>query len=320
MNGQSPNRPQVEDPFSCRAWSAIEVISDNATANAQATAELRFEEEIETALEEEAFEKVIEIGDSFVASGRVDSSSRPEPLIAYILYMKAIAYEQLEDFQAMIEVSNDIIERFGTFNDLQPQLVALALINKGFAQVQRGEFGAAISSYDEVIERFGISNLSNLQGSVATALLQKCNIQVEVDNAEEALHTCEELERRCGVLSKDEKIWFEWRVMFMRTRVMLALEKCREALEVFRSGYAAFPLNDEVTMHAMQLIVPTLIANGASERDLIEILSSDKEKLDALVPLIVALLQRTGEEVRAPVEVLEVAKDINKDIERRMAD
>ena len=61
-----------------------------------------------------------------------------------------------------------------------------------------------------------------------------------------------------------------------------------------------------------------MIARGASERDLIEILSSDKEKLDALVPLIVALRQRAGEEVRAPVEVLEVAKDINKDIERRM--
>ena len=151
------------------------------------------------------------------------------------------------------------------------------------------QFGAAISSYDEVIKRFGTSDLPNLQGSVAAALLQKCNIQVEVDSAAEALHTCEELERRHSVLSKDEKIWFEWRVMFMRTRVMLALEKCREALEVFRSGYAAFPLNDEVTMHAIQMIVPELIAQGVSERDLIEILSSDKEKSDALVPLIVAL-------------------------------
>ena len=72
-------------------------------------------------------------------------------------------------------------------------------------------------------------------------------------------------------------------------------------------------------MSEMQGIVPDLIANGASERDLIEILSSDKEKLDALVPLIVALRERTGEVVRAPVEVLEVAKDINKDIDAKMA-
>ena len=87
----------------------------------------------------------------------------------------------------------------------------------------------------------------------------------------------------------------------------------------FRSAYAAFPLNDEVIMREMQKVVINLIAHGASERDLVEILSSDKEKSDALVPLIVALRQRAGEEVRAPVEVLEVAKDINKDIERRMA-
>ena len=443
------NRPHVEDPFLRRAWSAIEDISDNATANAQATAELCLEKEIDAAIEKKAFERVIEIVDRFVTSGGMDSSLMPESLMAYILHMKAIVYEQLEDFQAVIVVSNEmvehfgdtrdisilwrmalvlvhgararrklgnfeaatatcdeVVERFGTFNDPQfQQLVALALIEKGsaqgklgdfeavtaaydevvkrfgdsdapdlqipvaaalsdrgdtqvqlgefgtaissydevikrfgtsdvsdlqdsvaaalsgkgFAQVQLGKFEAAILSYDKVIERFGTSNLFNLQGSVATALLQKCNIQIEMDRVEEALHTCEELERRHGILSKDEKIWFGWRTMFMRTRVLLALKKCREALEAFRSGYAAFPLNDEVTMHAMQLIVPELIAHGASERELVEILSSDKEKSGALAPLIVALRERTGEEVRAPVEVREVAKDIRKDIEARMA-
>ena len=65
--------------------------------------------------------------------------------------------------------------------------------------------------------------------------------------------------------------------------------------------------------------MPELIATGASTHELVEILSSDKAKSDALAPLIVALRQRTGEEVRAPVEVLEVAADIRERIEARAA-
>ncbi len=42
-------------------------------------------------------------------------------------------------------------------------------------------------------------------------------------------------------------------------------------------------------------------------------------KASALLPLIVALRQRTGEAVRVPVEVLEVAADIRERIEERMA-
>ena len=58
-----------------------------------------------------------------------------------------------------------------------------------------------------------------------------------------------------------------------------------------------------------------LIAVGASEGDLIDILSSDGKKSDALKPFIVALRQRIGETVRAPIEVLEIAQDIRQRIE-----
>ena len=90
-------------------------------------------------------------------------------------------------------------------------------------------------------------------------------------------------------------------------------------MEAFRSAYAAFLPNDEITMHEVLRLVPELIATGASAYDLIEILSSDKAKAEALAPLIVALRQHTGEAVRAPVEVLEVAADIRERIETRAA-
>ena len=90
-------------------------------------------------------------------------------------------------------------------------------------------------------------------------------------------------------------------------------------MEAFRSAYAAFLSNNEITMHEVLRLVPELIATGASAHDLVEVLSSDKAKAEALAPLIVALLQHTGEAVRAPVEVLEVAADIRERIETRAA-
>ena len=90
-------------------------------------------------------------------------------------------------------------------------------------------------------------------------------------------------------------------------------------MEAFRSAYAAFLPNNEITMHEILRLVPELIATGVSAYDLIEILSSDKAKSEALAPLIVALRQHIGEEVRAPAEVLEVAADIRERIEARAA-
>ena len=64
--------------------------------------------------------------------------------------------------------------------------------------------------------------------------------------------------------------------------------------------------------------VPNLIAAGASERDLVAVLSSDSEKANKLVPLVVALRQRAGEVVREPAEVLEIATDIHRLIETKL--
>ena len=100
---------------------------------------------------------------------------------------------------------------------------------------------------------------------------------------------------------------------------MLVEESARHQadMDAFRSAYAAFVPGDETMMREMIEIVPDLIVSGASEHDLVEILSSDKEKSDSLTPLVVALRQNIGEEVRASPEVLEVAADIRKLIEER---
>ena len=69
----------------------------------------------------------------------------------------------------------------------------------------------------------------------------------------------------------------------------------------------------------MLRLVPELIAAGAAEQNLVEILTGDDRKSYTLRPMIVALQQREGETVRAPAEVLQVADDLRKSIEERIA-
>ena len=84
---------------------------------------------------------------------------------------------------------------------------------------------------------------------------------------------------------------------------------------MFQSVCAMFDVGNEAMLREMLARVPILIAAGAPERDLVEILSADSKTADALAPLVVALRRLAGEPVRAPAEVLEVAADVSKAIE-----
>ena len=81
-------------------------------------------------------------------------------------------------------------------------------------------------------------------------------------------------------------------------------------MDVFRSAYAVFAPNDEIMMSDMLKFVTELMAAGVFAGDLVKILSRDEVKSRTLRPLVVALRQHAGEEVREPTEVLEVAADI----------
>ena len=260
-----------------------------------------------------AFDEVVE---------RFEGSDVPEfqEAVARALVNKGVAQGEFGDVAAEIAACDEVVERFGGSDVPEFQeAVARALVNKGVAQGQLGEFTAAIAVYDEVVERFGGSAVLALQVEVATALSYKGMRQTEIGCAEEALHTCEALEQRLGILPGEERLVFEWRAMWVRTRALLVQEKDRAAMDVFRSAYTMFVPSNKTMMREMLRLVPDLIAAGASERDLVEILSSDKAKSDTLSPLVVALRQRNGEEVRAPAEVLEVAADIRERIEAKTA-
>ena len=239
--------------------------------------------------------------------------------VAKALRNKGITHGQRDEPEAELAAYDDLVERFGASNASALQVqVAKALRNKGITHGQRGEPEAELAAYDDLVERFGASNVPALQVQVAKALLNKGARQIEIGRAEEALRTCDELDHRFAAVTDSEPsavTSWRWHAKWMRTHALLVLNDHPAALDVLQSVCAMFVVGNEAMLREMLARVPVLIAAGAPERDLVEILSADSKTADALAPLVVALRRLAGEPVRAPAEVLEVAADVSKDIE-----
>ena len=198
--------------------------------------------------------------------------------------------------------------------------VAMAWVVKGVTQYMVGNHKTAIAAFDEVITRFGDSDVPEVQTWVASALSCKGLAQTALGWADETLRLCAELDRRLATLTGGGRTMFTWRAKWLRAAALLMQGKRPAAMEAFRSAYAEFEPDNAMMMREIAVMtIPRLIAVGASEHDLVETLSNDETKADALMPLIIALRQRLGVEVRAPTEMLEVAGDIQKLIEMTTA-
>ena len=232
-----------------------------------------------------------------------------------------IVRAQQKDAEAALVAYDEVIRRCGQSEASETNVwIATALLNRGSTQGGLGDFEGEIASYQELIARYGSSDTPETRMQVAIALTCKGARLAQLGRTEEALHVCEELEGRIGTLAENERIWSQWQVPSVRALALMIQQKQPAALAAFRSAYAVFPTDDTSMLNEMLKLVLNLIAAGASEHDLVEILTSDGTKSDALAPLIVALRQRDGETVRAPAEVLEVAADVRKRIEEAIAE
>ena len=254
------------------------------------------------------------------AAARFGDSDAPEiqERVAMASIGKGLALARLGDYAAAIAAFDEVTARFGGGDvpEMLEWVVSWAWGAKGAAQEELGDHAAAIAAFDEVIARFGDSNALEIQEWVAWALSCKGLVQTAIGRADESLRVCAEMDRRLATLTGGVRTNLTWRAKWLRAAALLMQGKRPAAMEAFRSAYAEFePENATMMREIAVMTIPRLIAVGASEHDLVEILSNDKTKSDALMPLVIALRQRMGMEVRAPTEMLEVAEDIRKLIE-----
>ena len=192
------------------------------------------------------------------------------------------------------------------------------------AAVLRNLIHFMVAFYDdeETAGTFMNPNSEAMQSSIvrdgierAVSELQKIGSLLPGMTTDEALRTSEEFERRYGGLTDGDAITHDWWAKWMKMKGLLAQGKHPDSVETFRTMYSVFVPGNRIMIRHILIHVLALMAAGASERDLLDVLSGDGRKSDALEPLVVALRQRIGEMVRAPIEVLEIAQDFRQRIE-----
>ena len=257
--------------------------------------------------------------DDLIARFGASDTLELQVLFARALLNRGVTLGQRGESKAELAAYDDLVARFGASDTLELQVqVAKALLNKGITHGKRGKPDAELAAYHDLVARFGASHAPDLQVRVFRALLNKGSRQIEIGHAEETLQTCDEFDRRFGETIDNESsalALLRWQAKWMRTHALLVLNEHQTALSVFQSVCAMFVVGNEAMLREILARVPHLIAAGAPEGDLVEILSADSKTADALAPLVVALRRLAGESVRAPAEVLEVAADICQDIE-----
>ena len=249
---------------------------------------------------------------------RYGASELPElqEQVARALMGRGVANGDLGNFEAAVAAFDEVARRYGASETPELQIhVASALLNKGLSHSRGGHSEAAISAWEEVAGRYATTESPELQADVGRALLSMGLEQIHCGRTDDAVCTCEALERLSSTPDRPRDAALVWRTMGLRTNVLLAQGESAAALELFGAYYATIPIDDEFMRRDVIELVIDLVVSGASERSLLGILTSDRDKADALAPLVVALRKRAGGEVRAPVEVIEVAADILKELE-----
>lgn len=230
-----------------------------------------------------------------------------------------------DDHRRSAEIYSDAIERFGSSEDSGiRRRVNSAYMNRAFLYGASGDFEEELASYDEAFIRMeGSENVPGDRWSARVALMYKSRRLAELGRTNEVLATCYDcarwIEVRADECPAETRKWMDWHLRGTRALALMASGSSAAALDEFRSAYAVFQPYHEMAIGEMLRLVPELVAAGAPDSDLIGVLVGDEQNAQRLQPLIVALRQRAGESVRAPAEILEVAADLVKCIEERVA-
>ena len=265
-------------------------------------------------------EAEIEVYDELVE--RYGGSDIPEvqEAVAKVMVNKGVELSRQGEHEAEIKVYEALVERYGESKESVVQVqIARALFNKGVELSRQGAPEASLQVYDELVERYGESDIPEVQEAVAKAMVNK-GVELSRQGEHEAeVKVYEALVERYGESDVREVQEQVAKGLFNKARTLIAQRDYRAAMNSFRAAYTGLTLSDEVMMRQIPAVVIELATTEAQQRDVLEILLMDDDKSAKLQPLVVALRKELGEHVRAPAEVMEVAEDIIKEIERRRA-
>ena len=236
-----------------------------------------------------------------------------------------VAQIQCDEHLRATEIYGEVLHRFKESDDSVIRIhVKSAWMNMGFAHGMVGNFNNEIECYEELVAWLDKRNAAHEKTSALTALIYKGRRLAELGRAEEALAASKDSAKRldsCGNNFEPEiRQWIDWYMGGTEALALMATGASDIAMDSFSSAYSLFDPGDALHVGEMLRLVPEMIAAGAAEDELVDVLQSDTIRAQRLLPMIVALQQRMGESVRAPAEVREVAEDFEGLVNKRIVE
>ena len=238
-------------------------------------------------------------------------------MVAQALVVKASIHQEMSQYKESKSAYGRALAICTANYPNNPQdMEALALFSKGIVCHRLGETHEAIHCFETLVDRFSSNNNATIRLAIAHALVFVGHVQLEARQVVDAINTSNELEVGFGVLEDAVDIPFGWHAGWMRAKALVLQGRAAAAMGLLRLLVVGTALdNEEMRQKELDNLLE-LIAHGAPPGDMVQVLSSEPRTADTLHPLVLALRQLAGEEVRAPAEVMEVAADIRRFVER----
>ena len=185
-----------------------------------------------------------------------------------------------------------------------------------------GDFDQEIAIFEKILRDVdGFSDLEHIATGFNAWLLRDRRL-AELGMAQEALEGCERLyqwvEKFPDIPSEEKERGLNWYSRCTHALARTHAGDITAALSSLKDACSAFNPKHDSAMTEIIRLTSELLAAGAEAEDLIAVLHNDEQRALDLLPLMVALQLHKGVNVNAPIEALEVAKDIQKSIEHRL--
>ena len=248
--------------------------------------------------------------------GDRDVSAFGGPVVAALVRKADVARSAGRDPETVAALYDSAVER-GRGADVEAvgRSFAVAFLNRALLRGGLGDFEGEIASYGEFVDLFRDNDA--FAAEVALALAFRSLRQAELGATERALSGCAELDGRLEGLSGAWASWIRGLVLGTRATALTMGGETGAAVEAFRRAVEELPAGYEFSMRILTRLTLNLIAVGAPERELLDVLARDRAKTATLAPLMAALRERLGEGVRVPEEVRSVASDVRRQMEER---
>ncbi len=257
-------------------------------------------------------------------SDAVDSLPEVEPsertrLHAVLMVETGRMQLRLDDAESAIATYEEATSRLParTVSDLAVAITR-HLSDRAFAEAERNDFGASRKTCELAMKRFGANETPEVQAYLVVALMCHVTLEITMGPLAAALARCDEMAARVDRVPEALRPGLQWLAHSFRAQALAEHGRTDAAVAEFRSAYEVFLPANDMMLGDIQNLVPDLVAAGASPQELVEVLASDRAKAEALSPLVAALRLQTGETVRVPAEVLDVAKDVGEAIREQV--